>query len=140
MVYLIISIFFGFIFPIATYIYYTRKFYENRLSGSLNKYLLKRVFSIGLIPVYLAGVFLLIGMMTVPNDFGISLSVRFGNILVYNAYTNDPTPGLAFVSVLAWSFLTILPAAIFGLMIGYLISSRIVKKHSVVIEKQTTQL
>jgi len=129
MVYLIISIFFGFIFPIATYIYYTRKFYENRLSGSLNKYLLKRVFSIGLIPVYLAGVFLLIGMMTVPNDTGIPL--------LFTVFTLTTT-GLAFVSVLAWSFLTTLPAAIFGLMIGYLISSRIVKKHSVVIEKQTT--
>ena len=113
-------LFLAFLFSIGTEIYYTRKFYTDRLSGSLNKYVLKRAFSIGLIPVYLIVSLLLLILFTLPGDIGM------GGI------------GIA-IMALSHAF-AMLVSAVIGLMIGSVISSRIVKKHSVVIEKQTTQL
>ena len=113
-------LFLAFLFSIGTKIYYTRKFYTDRLSGSLNKYVLKRSFSIGLIPVYLI-VSLLLWILFAPSE-GIVMG-NFGFIIMAPFYV-----------------FAMLVSAVIGLWIGSDISSRIVKKHSVVIEKQTTQL
>ena len=111
-------LFLAFLFSIGTEIYYTRKFYTDRLSGSLNKYVLKRAFSIGLIPVYLIVSLLLWIWFTQLDGVGMG--------------------GLGFAIIALFYAFVMLVSAVIGLMIGSVISSRIVKKHSVVIEKQTT--
>jgi len=104
-----------FFFPIITGYHYAKKFYSHKLPGNLKDYLFKKHLQVGLIPSYV--------ILVLIFTFSFSANLGIGGIALGGIAGSVIAVSQLF-SYLGWSTMV----------------SSMIKKYSVVVEKQTSQL